>query len=310
MPSDPFEHMQAAVDIVGTSPHPTNKIAATLFGPGFSVSRTNDWPEIIREKIGIEVRIGNSSGTLHAETACILAAHRPTEGASLCITDPFCPNCAKNIAEAGIKTIYIDHKGFQKDFIARRADHFTNMSMRICEKAGITVYEIRRKEKRLVSIYEPPTGYVPYDEDSVKIFSGASFDTLCRKTEKEQKNRRFACALATDENGAFFGLMARAHPAIGYAFATDREEIGHPDGKYSFMLEPLNRLLMAAPRRGLRLVEGMVYVNGVPTARELVNFVGAGFRSLAIGAPEKARDEGARAALGLLEEKGVLATSS
>ena len=28
-----------------------------------------------------------------------------TDGASLCVTDPFCPNCAKNIAEAGIKRV-------------------------------------------------------------------------------------------------------------------------------------------------------------------------------------------------------------
>src|SRR5690606_7708262 len=115
-----------------------NKIAATVFGHDlagkpFSVSRTNFWPAAIANSIGTEDDIGDSSGTIHAETAAILAASH-TAGAALCVTDPFCPNCAKNIAEAGIKTIYIDHKGFDKDFATRRGGDFQNMSMRICAR--------------------------------------------------------------------------------------------------------------------------------------------------------------------------------
>ena len=113
MTASPFDEMQRAVDIVGTSPHPANKIAATVFGldttgQPFSVSRTNCWPQSIADRIGMDADIGDSSGTIHAETAAIFAAP-VTAGAALCVTDPFCPNCAKNIAEAGIRTIYIDH---------------------------------------------------------------------------------------------------------------------------------------------------------------------------------------------------------
>ena len=57
MSVSPFAAMQAAVDIVNASPHPVNKIAATLFGAdqsghAFSISRTNDWAARIKEKIG------------------------------------------------------------------------------------------------------------------------------------------------------------------------------------------------------------------------------------------------------------------
>ena len=173
MRPDPYTEMQKAVDIVNTSQHPTNKIAATLFGQDhegqvFSVSRTNYWPEPILKKIGTTQRIGNSSGTIHAETACIMNAPC-TEGASLCVTDPFCPNCAKNMAEAGIKTVYIDHKGFNKDFVARRGDEFENMSMYICESAGISVYEIRRKEKELIPILKIAPAYRPVEDFPVSI---------------------------------------------------------------------------------------------------------------------------------------------
>ncbi|MCD8520448.1 MAG: hypothetical protein LRY57_04065 [Alphaproteobacteria bacterium] len=143
--------MQRAVDIVLTSPHPTNKIAATLSGKtedglDFCISSTNSWPDAILNTIGHGEKIGNSSGTIHAETECILKAPA-TNGASLFITDPPCPNCVKNMAEAGIKKLYIDHKGFEKDFALRRGDDFSGLSLPLCQEAGMDVYEIRRKEQ-------------------------------------------------------------------------------------------------------------------------------------------------------------------
>lgn len=138
---------QMAVDIVGQSPHPDNKVAACAFTEHHAIARTNEWPERIEKNIGTSTRIGDSSGTIHAETNCLLHFPDKTDGASLAITDPCCPNCAKCIAEAGIKNIYIDHKGFTKDFASRRGDEFKNMSMSILVHAGINVYEVNRKEK-------------------------------------------------------------------------------------------------------------------------------------------------------------------
>src|SRR5688572_3388790 len=135
-----YELMQQAVDIVQQSEHPTNKVSAAIAGldvtgTPYAIAKTNYWPEDIKMRIGREARIGSASGTVHAETACLLAAPR-TENASVFVTDVPCPNCVKNMAEAGIKALYIDHKGFAKDFALRRGGHFESMSLRICEKAG------------------------------------------------------------------------------------------------------------------------------------------------------------------------------
>lgn len=306
--------MQHAVDIVGTSLHATNKIAATLFGfnakgESYSVSRTNFWPPILLDTFGMDARYGGSSGTIHAETACILAASH-TEGASLCVTDPFCPNCAKNIAEAGIRTIYIDHKGFDKDFAARRSDHFKTMSMQICERAGISVYELWRREGKLVPILEVASSYEPANdsplESELMDSAAPSFQDFVAAKREKHYNRRIAAAFARDVNGHIFGLAVRAHPAIGYSMSTDADEIEHPHGKYNFMLEPLNRLLMNAARRGLRLIDGAIYSSRVPTAREQINFVGAGLRQIYIGDWEKARDDDAFHARDLLAGKGIV----
>lgn len=311
-----FAEMQKAVDIVGTSRHPTNKIAATIFGTDkerrpYSIAKTNFWPKPIIETIGLNKPIGNSSGTIHAETACILSAPY-TNGASLCITDPFCPNCAKNIAEAGIRTIYIDHKGFTKDFAERRGEHFERMSMQICEKAGISVFEINRKEKTLTPILEIPETFVPVEESPVEIeqLSGANennFHALIDLKAEIHRGRKFAVAIAKNRRGDVFGLTARSHPAVGYLMQTDSGEIDHPEGKYSFMQEPVNRLLMNAPRNGLKICNGLLFCSQVPTAREQVNIIGAGLTGITIRNMNAARDDWALAAMRQLLKAETLA---
>lgn len=305
----PFEQMQKAVDIVNTSLHPTNKIAATLFGDGFSVSKTNYWPDSILNAFGTDTDIGSSSGTLHAEIACILASPL-TEGASICVTDPFCPNCAKNIAEAGIKTLYIDHKGFDKDFAARRGSHFENMSMQICERAGINVYKVHRKEEKLVPILEIAPGYTPPNDSPVILsildrIDAGIFADMIADSHANLDGHSFALSLGRTSNGDWAALCARSHLAIGYSKHIEAEEL-HDGGKYSFVLEPVNRILMNAARLGITLDKDYLYSSSVPTSRELVNVVGAGFRGLAIGDLQKARDIDALVAIRQLSEKTIL----
>lgn len=316
MSLSPFQAMQAAVDIVNDSPHPTNKIAASLFGRGangkdFLVSRTNAWPAPIDQKIGRQTEIGNSSGTAHAETLCILSTPSGTDNASLCVTDPFCPNCAKNVAEAGIKTVYIDHKGFHKDFFSRRSGSFKDMSMQICEKAGISIYEIWRKEEKLVPIYVAPKDFIPREDDPIETepVTGdlkKNFEKkISEKTEKH-KRRRHALAIAKNPAGIPVCLTARAHPVIGFTMQKDLQLIEGPHGKYSLIQEPVNRLLMYAARMGLNIQEEYFYCSLVPTAREQVNMTAAGFKRIAVGDITRGRDAYAIAAMHLMKIKGVL----
>ena len=305
--------MQDAVDIVGNSPHATNKVAATLIAKGIRVSRTNYWPEEILKHFGTEIDIGNSSGTVHAETAVILASTHATEGASLCITDPFCPNCAKNIAEAGIKKIYIDHKGFDKDFFKRRAGHFETMSMQICEKAGISVYEIWRKDERLVPIFEAPEHYVvsedsPVFREPIEAASEGVFTEILAAAFKLHQKRKFAIAFVIDEKGKYVSLTARGHAVTGFTME-DPDDVGlieRPDEKYSFFQEPVNRLLMYMARHGMKLVPEYLFCSQVPTSREQVNLVGAGIKRITIGDPTKARDPSAIEAMKQLSGSGIV----
>lgn len=305
--------MQKAVDIVQQSAHPTNKIAATLAGitaqgAEFSISRINLWPDAIRDKIGTETRIGNSSGTLHAETACLLAAPR-TDGSAFFVTDPPCPNCVKYMAEAGVKALYIDHKGFDKDFAKRRGGHFETMAMRICEHAGIAVYKIFRKEERMEPILQIAPDYKPPIENPAviesingEVLSASLLSDYTKSKEAQFSSSPFAIAAAQDENGKIFLISAPVHPVIGYT----TETLEKPEEKYSFLLQPVNRLLMTAARYGMRLMPGTLYSSRVPTARELVNLVGAGLTEITIGANDQARDESGLAALQQLEKAGIL----
>ena len=296
--SNIYQHMQEAVDIVGTSPHPANKIAATIAGKDFALSRVNHWPAPIDEALGRETDIGNSSGTIHAETVCILAAPK-TDGASIFITDPPCPNCMKNMAEAGIAKLYIDHKGFDKDWARRRGESFENMSLRIAAKAGIDVFVIYRKEERFEIISQHPPGYKPSIENPAKIEKTESaFEELISKYKTECGDEPFALALTT--NGKF--IFTDRHPTIGYTFET----IGEKENKYSFILQPLNRLFMIAKKEGLTLDPQHIYSSRVPTSRELVNFIGTGFNEIQIGDMKTSRDEYGPNALKQLKDHNLI----
>lgn len=298
--------MQRAVDVVLTSPHPENKVAATLFFDQGSLSLTNDWPPAIFDKIGTTTRIGDSSGTIHAEVNCLLHSPFKAEGASLAITDPCCPNCAKCIAEAGIKSVYIDHKGFQKDFAARRGDEFQDMSLRILAHAGVSLYEVFRKENKVIEIYNPPSDYIPPEDNPIEIRpcrADLSADTLFKTARLVKvKHERWACGLGIDQSGKIWTLVASAHPAIGYTY----DQVCPPEGKYDFMMEPINRILMGATRAGLKIAAGYIWCSVLPSPREMVNLVGAGMHQIYIGNLSGAKKISSEEARKTLEESGVL----
>jgi len=302
-----IHHMQQAVEAIPDSLHPTSKVAATLVLQGESLSRANHWPPLIAGRIGTSYKIGNSSGTIHAETAVLLNAPAPTNGGSIFVTDPPCPNCVKNMAEAGIKNLYIDHKGFDKDFARRRGDHFETMSMRICEHAGINVYEVRRKAREIIPIFEAPPDYEPPLENPalIKEAEPESFDELWKTLPDHFNEAPFAAALAQNREATLF-LAASPHPVTGYTSAT----LETPDDKYSFIQQPLNRILMTAAYQGVKLIEGHIVSSRCPTARELVNFIGAGYSQLAINKPDECRDAFGGKALNQLTDNQILVLES
>lgn len=309
-----FHNIKKTLDLAPSSHHPTNKIAATLFGDDWDISHTNYWPASILSQIGDQTKVGNASGTVHAETACIIGAFpHPVEGASICITDPFCPNCAKNMAEAGIKTIYIDQAGFDKDFFKRRGGNFDKMSMRICEQAGIAVYALAMKEEEIIPILEISSDYTPKDDSPIteQLLPGHNedvFSSLIKTASVKHKNRKFCIAIVKNEKGETFGLIARAHAVIGFSLQEDDQALTPPEpaGKYSFIQEPINRMIMFIARKGYKLIEGYFYCSQVPTSREQVNMVGAHIEQIKIGDKEKCRDEYGLQAIEQLQEQKIL----
>ncbi len=305
--SSPYDLMQDAVDIVQNSSHASNKVAATLAIDEYAISKTNNCPLSIKEKFTDDTKIGNSSGSIHAETACIIQADNPTEGASIFVTDPPCPNCMKNIIEAGIKDVYIDHKGFDKDFAQRRGHHFSNLSMQFCQQAGVSVYELWRKEELLEPI-------LLATKDNIVSYKSLKFSPMRSAADKleafnariayEQKHSEepFALVLAQNNNGECRLISANTHLVIGFQGGT----LDKKDAKYSHVIEPMNRVIMAAARKGYKIDPDFVYSSRIPTSRELVNMVGAGLTTLHTSEPSAARDEHALTAIKQLTTANIM----
>lgn len=315
--------MQAAVDIVNTSTHPTNKIAASIFGQDahgapFLHTRINHWPDPIAQHFGTTTPIGNCSGSVHAETTCLLATPT-TNGASLCITDPFCPNCAKNMAEAGITQIYIDHKGFEKDFAQRRGPDFASMSLRIVERAGIAVHVINRKGQTVTPLIAIPTPDTTTSEDNPPHFfplrvtdaitAQESLITTARNFTPSIPHLPYATAIVTAPHHPARILVVESHVSPGYHEAShaDRAEMDRlQQGKYSFVLEPVNRLIFTAHRHGLTLDPRLIATSRIPTSREQVNMVAAHLTSIHVLNPSDSRDVHSLNALHQLTQAGIM----
>lgn len=129
---------------------------------------------------------------------------------------------------------------------------------------------------------------------------------LIDKTSATYKTEPFALALATNTSGETVSITADRHPTIGYC----PEDLLEKEGKYSFILQPLNRLLMIAAREGLTLNPNHIHSSRCPTARELINFIGAGFTNIQIGNPRTSRDDHGLKALQQLQETKILTTET
>lgn len=281
-----IELMQKVVDVVTQSEHPTNKIAAgLLMQNGSFVTNTNERPERIRENFDISECFGGASGWVHAETFCILKAQN-TDVASIYITDPFCPNCAKNIAEAGIKTIFIDHKGFAKDFSKRRGEEFENMSMRICDAAGISVYELHRKEGWIIPILvhdqrkRVQKAEHPIEVQKIKVLKEAAFlDFVHEFIKGKDQSTPLAIGCGVTQDSEPVSIIAPQSLSIGWDKDDNQK---HNEEKYSFISEPCNRLLMNAARLGIELDKRFMFSSRTPRPREQINLIGAEYQIIYI----------------------------
>ncbi len=308
--------MKSARIAAPLSPHPTNKIAAALWHqdyPQMAVVKTNEWPQIILDKFGTTKKIGNSSGTIHAETNTILNAPFATNGASICITDPFCPNCAKNMVEAGIKNIYIDEAGFDRDFFKRRGGEFETMSMKIAANAGTNVYAIDKNKKIIRPILEIDKDYVapldsPLEIETLTNFNEGNFQHAIMTAAQKHQQRKVSIAFVTDMLGNQLSLTSRAHVVEGYTMQDPEEALTllTPVGKYSFIQEPVNRMLMNLARYGYVLNKDFFFCSQVPTSREQVNLVGANISRITIGNIQKCRDRHGFKAMEMLSKEKII----
>jgi len=316
-----FHTLKRSIEEAERSPVPAYKIAALIHGTNkdgqdYTHMRTNHWPNVIYERLDVTQKIGNSSATIHAETAAITSYPCGTKDTDLYVTDPFCPNCAKNIAEAGLARVFINKHGFSGRFYKNRKIPFHTMSLEIMKRAGISVFKVDADKKEIEPLHAASKGFTPPNDSPVieqpcPSPSEAAFVTLIEEATAHNHRRKFAVAIVDDLNGQSFSLTVRAHPVLGFSMQDPDEALDllTPVGKYSFIQEPVNRLLMYMARHGYRLREDYIYCSQVPTSREQVNLIGAGYDKITIGNFQKCRDAEGLRAMELLKDAGVLVYS-
>lgn len=301
--------MQDAVDVVLTSEHQTSRVAACLFDEREVVTSINARPKCLHAHLKWDARLGASSQFVHAELAAIAAFGGNLRGSRLCVTDPFCPNCAKNIAEAGIRTVYIDHKGFQKDFIARNGDEFQSMSMLIAEKAGISVYVVNRKEGSVTPIlaHAAQTRPTPSAIEFFDIDDGMSLENAVATFRKRFGGREaWTVAFVREPDGSPRGLLVFEALPPGITPEDFKTRDAQDTGKYRFPLDPLTRLLITVRRMGFSYLDPRIGCARTPSSRALVNALGFGVGSLILASDTCDHDSTGTEALEVCVDRSLL----
>lgn len=304
--------MQDAVDVVQTGEHLSSRVAASIFNPGCPdaapAAVVSHRPDCLKAAFDWDFRLGASSQFIHAELAAMAAFTGTLQGAHICVTDPFCPNCAKNMAEAGVRAIYIDHKGFEKDFIARKGAEFRSMSMLIAEKAGISVYSVNRKGKTVTPILEQGTVTRPVPS-AIEFFDpapGMSLDDAMRHLAPRFGGREsWALAFIREADGAQRGFLVFEALPPGLTPEDFKARADMDTGKYRFPVDPLTRLLILARRMGFTLPEARVGCGLVPSSRAIVNALGFGVRHFVLASRQADHDTQGIDVLELLGSRAI-----
>ena len=241
-----FTYMQATVDAVSTSTHPVNKIAATLILKDSStITSPNIWLTALAPH-GSNEKIGGASPTIHAEVATLIDAikqGKSTKGASLYLTDPPCPNCIKLLIAAGITNIYVDIKGFRKDWYRRRRNDFKALSLKMAEQSGVTIHIVERF-----------------------------------KNHASARTRPINCPAPTIHNiqqksTPFITVQTKEHTHLTIYQSQIAQTSIPESSKYNTVIQPINCMIATCAKDGLTPTPPIT-TSHTPTAREFVNLYG------------------------------------
>ncbi len=306
MSASPFELMKLARIAEAKSPHPTHKVGALICGitpkgHHFEISKANIWPEKLITTIGKEQKLGNASTTIHAEIAALCSMDTPSQGADIYITDLPCPNCAKGLCEAGINAVYVDAHTHKTALGKKIKPYFETVSLPLFEKARIPVYEVDIERHDLRALLRPhiiegddvavsrPLERIAVPKD--KAPAAAFYEYIKTLQKTYDANTPFAACLAhSKDTKKSFLISCEAHISIGFT-ADDVRAIRTAQRKYDPIIQPVNRLLLACARYGVKIDNGYIYSNHVPTSREFVNMIGAHLLSSYIGNKDICRDQ-------------------
>jgi len=290
------------------SPHPTSPVAASIVRANHRITCTNTYPGSLKSNFGTHAKIGDASPSVHAEIACALTAIKtdfPTQNAELYTSDPSCPNCAHAITDMGIRDVYIDRDGFDKDYAARRMDAFENISLPIFEAGGVSVHITDCDQNSVETILSAPVARYDHtiilEQTSITARRPENLGKLIDMRENHFGNPTpFASCIATDKNHTLHTISAM--PKTGAQGSAGSEQ-------YSTTSPPLRRLMMVAAREGLKPVDGTFYCTALPTSREFVDFVGGGFTTLHIANPKQYTKQSDQTALKQLTGSRILDVS-
>lgn len=290
------------------------RVGACLFDTDTSsdnlIAHANVVPAALSARFDNTQRMGKSSIYLHSEVAAILASDRPTQGMAIAVTTPPCPNCAKMIAEAGITHVFQYREGLRGAFATERKHDVRDMSLEVFKRAGIQVSIVDLKNKKIrpqalkTQLPAPPSaGFQLLD-----IGADQALHTMMSATEALYDSQAYAIARVTipDDSGPQDQVLLALESLPPGLTPQRYQQAQKAEGKYRFVIDPVNRLLMHAKRYGYDIERGHIVCSMHPASRALVNAVAAGVERITFLRDKPDHGEDGPSAAKLLNDKHIM----
>lgn len=293
--SENLEHMQAmanTVNLVQNSKHPTNKVATSVYGSNFksesfTSAHTNTCPHEIQEIIKIKGRIRERSGYIHAELNALMGCKPGWQSLALTVTDPPCPNCMKNIVDAGVTSVFIDAKGFKKDFYQRRRFEFDLISKRIAKFAGISLYVLNRKKNEIHPILlDQEISEVAVDQERWELFP----DNLNQQELLKKKGLQKSVTAYVQDLSSKRYLACSSETLPGNMSQEEADALlsdSRLSKRYNFKNFPILSIILLSLRKGFLLDKEIFHLNFEPSSLDLVYIIAFGIEKISLSSGQE-----------------------
>ncbi|MCB1783864.1 MAG: hypothetical protein KDI13_07695 [Alphaproteobacteria bacterium] len=236
--------------------------------------------------------VGDGNPTVHGE---FRALYRMPGNVLLGCNTPLCGNCMKSAIMRGVEAIFLDADSMPgaKDendevnpWTQERADLWNDLCLPLARAAQIPIYVVDPEKKKVsILVTGLPPDQRPKPQHPVEILTPAELQAYQQDPkhflDKENNVRRVIARARSVETGEYFYLHAQDSYPPGFdEIEGTRMTEKFKDAHYHFTLDPVIHIAMVAAQHGMKLENGKILANFIPSSGRQLDLAYVGIEEL------------------------------